>query len=265
MNVLLQEIIQYRKGLLAWIIGLSLGALMFMPFLPAFADNVDSMKDFLAGMGQTLTGAIGIDFEVFFGPLGFFNYIYSFILLAAGIQALALGLRIIAKETRFKTADFLLTKPKSRISIYLQKVFAGIICLIITQVVVGLVCLFSLMAFSSQSFPMQTFLLLVSTLSTMQFFLFTLGILIAALIPKLKQTIGVAIGITLLFYVLYMVANVTEDELYNWFTPFKYFEGNYIITNQSYDTQMLVLGLSLTLLFFVVGLVVYRRRDVHSV
>ena len=185
MNVLIQEIKQYRKGLLAWIVGLTLGAFMFMPFLPAFADNVSSMKEFLAGMGLSLTEAIGIDFEVFFGPLGYFNYIYSFIILAAGIQALALGLRIIALETRFKTADFLLTKPKSRSSIYLQKVAAGLISLLVTQAIVNLVCLISLKAFAVESFSLQNFLLLVSTLSFMQFFLYALGILVAALAPML--------------------------------------------------------------------------------
>ena len=264
MNVFAHEIRQYRKGLLGWIIGLCLGAFMFMPFLPAFAENVTNMKEFLSSMGQ-MAIAVGIDLDLFFGPLGYFNYIFSFIILAAGIQALALGLKIIAAEGRFKTADFLLTKPMSRTAIYLQKVLAGFVSLLITQVTIYAVCLISLMFFTPESFSVPSFLLLASTLGFTQFFLYALGIFIATLIPKLKQTIGIAIGLTIVFYMFSMIANVTEISELNWLTPFKYFEGNYLLSNQAYDVLPFALGLSLTALFIFLGLLVYRRRDVDSV
>lgn len=264
MNVLVNEIRGYRKSLLGWSIGLSAIIVVYAPFLSAFTSDSASMREFFSNLGQTSLDALGINLDLIFGPLGFFNYILGFMTLAAGIQALSLGLRVIAEENRYKATDFLLTKPVSRVSIYLQKLLAGAICLLITDLVADAVSFSSLSAAAGSSLPVGTFVILVGTMTLVQMFLFTLGLLIASASPRLKQTIGIGIGLTLAFYLTAMVANLLGGDTLSWLTPFKYYEGNYVIVHDSYDMKYLLAGLALTAAFAIVGLAIYRRRDVAA-
>jgi ABC-2 type transport system permease protein len=264
MNVFLNEVRGYRRSLLGWSIGLGAIMVIYAPYMSTFINDSASMRGFFSNLGQASLDALGINLDLIFGPLGFFNYILGFMTLAAGIQALSLGLRIIAEENRYKATDFLLTKPASRVSIYLQKLLAGAVCLLITDLVADVVSFVSLSAAAGSSLPVGTFVILVGTMTLVQMFLFALGLLIASVIPRLKQTIGTGIGLTLAFYLIAMVANLLGGDTLSWLTPFKYYEGNYVIVHDAYDAKYLLAGLALTVVFAVVGLMVYRRRDLAA-
>jgi len=135
---------------------------------------------------------------------------------------------------------------------------------LITDLVADVVSFVSLSAAAGSSLPVGTFVILVGTMTLVQMFLFALGLLIASVIPRFKQTIGTGIGLTLAFYLIAMVANLLGGDTLSWLTPFKYYEGNYVIVHDAYDAKYLLVGLALTVVFAVVGLMVYRRRDLAA-
>ena len=61
-----------------------------------------------------IKAAMGIAVDSFKSPLGYYTFAFTYSLLFGAIQAMNLGIGIVSKEEREKTADFILTKPVSR-------------------------------------------------------------------------------------------------------------------------------------------------------
>jgi len=101
-----------------------------MFLLPMFSGMLTEDKSSVVSSLQDnpMMEAMGISAENFFSPLGMYAFLSSFLMLAASIHAINLGLSIITKEHMQNTADFLMTKPYSRKQIFLSKMAAAFMC-----------------------------------------------------------------------------------------------------------------------------------------
>lgn len=130
------------------------------------------LKKYLLGYPPQLLKAIGaVDI---FTMINFYAYIFSFVVVCGAIQAMNIGISIISKETRFKTADFLLTKPASRFKILTSKLSAGITNLLITNIIYVGLSVFVLKTFQNTDFDMKIFLLISCSLFLEQLIFFAL-------------------------------------------------------------------------------------------
>ena len=265
MNVLIHEFKQYRKALLGWCIGLVALVLFYMPYMPIFIEQSESLKTFFEGMGSVAAAAFGIDADSFFGPLGFYGYLFTFIYLLGAIQATSLGLSVISRESRTKTVDFLLTKPRSRTSLFFQKIASGFLCLIITQIVFYLFSTISLWVVASGDVSIVPYVLISLSFSLVQFMFYAIGICVASVFPKIKSTTTIAVGISLGFFLMSTIANLTGSETLRWLAPTRYFDTNYIMLHHAYETEYLVLCFALIVVLLAVAYLVYRKRDIDAV
>lgn len=133
------------------------------------------LKKYLLGYPPQLLKAIGaVDI---FTMINFYAYIFSFVVVCGAIQAMNIGISIISKETRFKTADFLLTKPASRTKILTAKLLAGITSLLITNIIYIGFSIIVVKAFQTEDFNMKIFLLISCSLFLEQLIFFALRII----------------------------------------------------------------------------------------
>ena len=112
MNIYFHELKAYRKFddylefvalLVALALLLSLCSLLYHVMSTSF-------KQMMEGFPEDLRKAIGLSIDSFGTMLGFYSYIFLYLTFGA-IQAMKIGISIISKEIREKTADFLVTKP----------------------------------------------------------------------------------------------------------------------------------------------------------
>ena len=135
MNVFRQEIRANLKSTLLWTAVLTGISAMVLSFYPIFQKDLDNFVAVLNNFPDVMKSIMGMNAHIFFSPLEYYCFVLNFTLLFAGIQAMNLGVGIVSKETRDKTADFLMTKPISRTRILHAKILASTALLAATAAV----------------------------------------------------------------------------------------------------------------------------------
>ena len=132
MNMFLHELKAYRKSTIIWSVALAGIVIVFLSMFPAFSSNTEELKKLLENLPLALRNAIGLSLDTIGSLLGFYSTLtFLYITLCGAIQAMNLGTSIVSKEVREKTADFLLTKPVSRVQILTAKLLAALTSLVI--------------------------------------------------------------------------------------------------------------------------------------
>ncbi len=265
LNIYLHELNGYRKSTVLWTVTLVLVVLLFMSIYPAFSKDVTAFKSILEGLPESVRNAIGLEINQFFSLLGFYSYLFLYIKLLGAIQAMNLGIGIISKEVRDKTADFLLTKPVSRVTILVAKMMAALTCIVFTNVIFLLLTNLIVSSTSTEPFSSKTLLVLSLTLFFLQLLFLSLGFMIAAVVQKIKAVLPVTLCVVFMFFLLNLFGSATGDNLPRYLTPFQYVEPMYILKNSAYESEFLLVGLFVLIVSIVVSYVVYTKKDIPSV
>ncbi|MFS0635168.1 ABC transporter permease subunit [Mesobacillus foraminis] len=264
MNMFLHELRAYRKSTLVWSISLMSLVVLFLLLFPSFSRDAEEFMQVLEGFPEELKRAVGLSIETLATLLGFFSYAFLYIKLGGAIQAMNLGISIVSKETREKTADFLLTKPVTRSQVFFSKLFAALTSLFLTNIVF----FFTVFAMSSwvntESNNEKTLFLICATLFFLQVIFLALGILTGIIFPGIKSVIAVSLGSVFTFFILGMISSSTEDKGLRYLTPFNYFDNQYIIKNLSYEAPFVWTGMFIVFGAIAAGMAIYQRRDVHA-
>ena len=265
MNVFRYELRQYRRGLLGWAVGLSAFVCLYMPFMPAFLDEASSMKEFFVSLGPEVLAAMGVNVDLFFGTLGFYGFLFIFINLLGAIQASAVGLNIISKERRMKTADFLLTKPESRGNIFLEKLLAAAFSLAVTELAFYITSTAAMRMVTDSALPMRPFVLITLTLTYTQLIFLAIGMFAATAVGKIKSVTPVAVGISMAAFVIGMLANMTGSEAIRLFSPLRWFDSNQILTDGGYDMKYFIFNFAASAVLLAGAYIVYRKKNIAAV
>jgi ABC-2 type transport system permease protein len=264
MNILWVELRRNLLWMLAWTALVCLGIIICLPVLTGSSYSLESIVDI---WGQRQVGdpagyAPEIDYII--GPFGFVSYLYNFITAATAIQGLMLGLILVAREIRYHTADFMLTKPVSRLNVFFQKYMAGLACLTITQLMMSLTMFLGFVLLTDRGTPLAPLLLVFLCIFLTQIFSYTLGMLLSAYVPQLTQTIATAVAIMVAFFLLYVFAYFTGHAELLWFTPLGFFDMNYVLQNQAMDVTHLLVGVAVMALALALAGIRYVRRDIRA-
>ena len=265
MNVFRYELRQYRRGLLGWAVGLSAFVCLYMPFMPAFLDEAASMKEFFLSLGPAVLGAMGINVDLFFGTLGFYGFLFIFINLLGAIQASAIGLNIISKETLMKTADFLLTKPESRGNIFLEKLLAAVFSLAVTELAFYATSAVAMRLATGSGLAVRPFVLITLTLTYTQLIFLAVGMFAATAVGKIKSVTPVAVGISLGAFIIGMMSNMTGSEVLRWFSPLRWFDTNQILKDGGYEPKFFIFNFAASAVLLAGAYMVYRKKNIAAV
>ena len=265
MNVFLFELRQLRRSTIIWTLAL-MGAVVFlMSMFPAFSRDVDAFAKLLAGFPEAVKKALGINIEAIGSLLGYYAYIFTYITLVGAIQAMTLGVSLVSKETRDKTADFLLTKPISRSRIITAKLVAALISMLI--VAAGYLAAASAMAYlvSSAAFSYGVFFMISITLLFVQLVFFALGVLVSVLAKKIRAVLSVSLGTVFTFFIINLLSLASGDDKLRYLTPFQYFDPAQIRQTSSYESTFVLLSAVFTVAAIVASYVLYKKKDIHAV
>lgn len=265
MNIFLHEFKAYRKSMLMWAIAMAAIACMYFAIYPSFSKDVVELKKMLDGYPEGVRKALGLSIESFTTILGFYGFIFNYILLCGGIQGMNLGLSILSKELREKTADFLLTKPVSREKILTAKLLSAIVSLIITNIIYITIAITMARVVSNKGYNMKIFILISLTLLLVQLIFFAIGLVISVVAPKIKSIISISLGIVFSFFIISLFGSVIGEKTIRYITPFKYFDNTYIINNASYEPIFLILEILIICVAISASYVIYMKKDIHAV
>lgn len=264
MNIYLHELRALGKNTLLWIASLSAATLFLFSMFPAFSENADAIGEALQNYPLPIRLAFGLMIDQIGSVLGFHSFTLTVLTLVGAVQAMSLGLTVLARETTSKTADFLLTKPVARGRIAAAKLLAAMTCAALTGGTYVLVSAGAASAVRGAQFDMKPFLMMSLTLPFVQFIFLALGYAAAAVVPKIRSVLPVALGTVFGFFILGTVAAMLDLTPLYYLSPFKYFDTYYILLTSSYRPGFALTGALAVLVLAAAGFMVYTRRDVRA-
>jgi ABC-2 type transport system permease protein len=222
------------------------------------------MTEMFAKFPKELLIAFGMDNLNYATILGYISFYFLFIQLCLAIQAGNFGFGLVSIEENEMTADFLLTRPVSRVKILTSKILAAISSMLLTDLVFW-VSIFTAIFGEGREYDMPTMLLILFSVVLFQLFFFSVGLVISLLLKRIRSVTPYSLGLAFGAYVLSAFSGVFGDVKLELITPFKHFEPAYIIENGAYNTPLVLINLAITLISLAASYWLYKRRDIHAV
>ena len=169
------------------------------------------------------------------------------------------------KETREKTADFLLTKPVTRTKIITSKLFAAFTSILITNIIYIIAATIMASLVKNDLYNYNIFFMISITLFFIQLIFLAIGFVVGVIFTKIKSVVSVSLGIVFLFFIFGMIAATEGKDVGRYFSPFKYFNLSYIRENASYEAPFLFAGIVIVIVSFVTSFYLFKKKDIHTV
>jgi ABC-2 type transport system permease protein len=261
----LHELKSLRKSTIIWTCAMIAIALVYLSVYPGIYRDGAHFRDMLAGYPASIRAMLGVTLDSVTTLLGFYSMIIAFVVLCGGIQAMNLGMSILSKETRERTADFLLVKPVSRAAIVTAKILAALTMFLATDVLycTGASVLASIVKQSSYSGGL--FLMINLTVFFVQLIFFAIGAVVSVFFDRLRSVLPVSLGTVFGCYIVGALIAAGKDDWARFISPFRYFDYSYIIQNSRYETPYLITGAVIVVAAVVTCYFVYARKDIHAV
>jgi ABC-2 type transport system permease protein len=241
-------------------------AALYLSIYPSMAKDAEDFKQLLGEYPEAVRAMLGINLDYITSLLGFYSMIFTFIVLCGAIQAMNLGVSILSKESRERTADFLLVKPVSRTAIVSAKLLAACTALAITNAVFIIVSTFMANLAKTEDFSLKTFLMINLSMLFIQLIFIAIGMVVSVFFKKIKNVLPISLGFVFGFYFIgTILVTDSSNKLERILSPFKYFDIYYIIQNMSYEAFYLVAGAIIVVVSIAASYVIYNRKDIHAV
>jgi ABC-2 type transport system permease protein len=265
MNIYKHEIRINFKSMVIWIISLGCIVAMFMAFFPMLKADMNNFLKLMDNFPSYMKAMMGIVMANFATAIGYYTFVFTYSSLFAAIQAMNLGVGIVSKEEREKTADFLMTKPVSRVKILTAKLLSVLTVLVITNIIYTLISLAFVRGMADGDFNGKKFILMNASLFFTQLIFFSIGLVVSVASKKIKSVLPVSLGLVFGFFAISAFAVTAASDKLRYLTPFQYFKAEFILTNSKYETGFAVTGLIIVIAGIAASYILFKRRNVHSV
>ena len=265
-NIYRHEFRARLKSTIIWSLAVMAIVGLFFSIFPTFADQAAVINEMWSKFPEGLRAAFELDTLNMATVLGFYGFVLLFVELCLAIQAGNYGFGLVSIEESELTADFLLSKPVSRVRILTSKLLAALTSLLITSLVVGATTLISIALFSGgRSYDPATLRLLLFSLPIFQFFFLAVGLVISLLVKRIRNVTPYSLGLAFGSYVLAAFSGVFGDVKLEFITPFKHFDPAAIVRQGAYNIPLVLLNVAITLVSLAVSYWRYIRRDIPAV
>lgn len=265
MNIYLHELNSLKKSTIIWTLSLAALAVIYFSIFPGIAADAEAVRQLFANYPESIRAFLGVSLEIIATLLGFYSLVFGFIVVGAAIQAMNYGVSILSKEVRMRTADFLLTKPVSRVRIITAKLLAALTMLLITNLGYNLVAFLMANSVKDADYSLKAFFLINLSMLFIQLMFFAIGVLLSVVIPRVKSVLPLSLSTVFGLFIVGALLATEPDSPERFISPFKYFDWPYIIQHARYETIYLLVGALVVIGSLVGSYYLYVQKDIHAV
>lgn len=262
MVVFWKEMRQGWKAVAIWSVAITFMMVICLAMFPEMKKQMNEVSDMFANMGS-FTTAFGMD-QVNFGELmGFYGVECGNILgIGGGFFAAYVGIQILAKEEKERTAEFLLSHPINRRTVVAQKLAAILTeIVIVNALVTGISAL--CVVIIGETLAVRAFLLLHLAYFLLQVEIACICFGISAFVKR--GSIGIGLGLAAVLYFTNLICNLSEQaEFLKYVTPFAYAEATDIIADVTVKWPLVALGMGVSVIAVLVGFRRYTTKDIAA-
>jgi len=265
MNMYLHELKSLRKSAIIWLCAMIALAALYFSIYPSIVADAENFIKLLSGYPESVRAMLGISLEGITSILGFYSMVFSFITLCGAIQAMNVGVSILSKETRERTADFLLVKPVSRQAIVSAKLLAALTTLLAVNIIYYAASFILAYIMKTADFSYSLFFMINLTMFFIQLIFLAIGVIISVFFTKLKSVLPISLGVVFGLYFIGALIVTDPKDAARFISPFKYFDISYIIKNSSYEAPYLIAGAIIIIVSIIASYIIYTKKDIHAV
>ena len=266
MNIFKFEMKGYVKSIIIWTSSIMFFMFMYLAFFPAVAADPEPFNEMIAAFPPEMMRLFGINQDLpIMTIMGYYSLTMSFVLIPIAIQASNYGFNILSVEERELTADFLLTKPISRKTIYTSKFTAAFLSLTITNVGIWVSSLLAIALFKGSENPeMFKIIVYLSSIVLFQLFFLTVGMFISMLVKKVPSVISFSMGLGFGMFILASLGKMLSSESLDVLSPYNHFDPGFILIDGTYDLIPTIISITIILTSFFGSYFLYLRRNIAS-
>lgn len=261
MTIVKHELKQGKTSLAIWTgaVGLLLSVCVFL--YPEMKGEMDGVSDLFSSMGA-FTAAFGMDRLSFGTLIGYYAIECGNVLgLGGAFYASLSASRILSKEEKERTADFLLAHPVSRLRVLTEKLIAVFIQITAMNLLIYALSIGS-MAVIGETTAWRELNLLHLAYYILQLELGGICFGISAFLRK--ESAGAGLGIAAVMYFLNLIANIAEPAAFlKYITPFGYCDGADIVSDGSLDAAMVAVGAAIGAAGILAAYLNYMKKDIQ--
>ena len=265
MNMYIHELKSLRKSAIIWTCAMIATAALYLSIYPGILVDASGFKAILGEYPPAVRAGLGISIDTITTLLGFYMMVMAFVTLLGAIQAMNMGTSVLSKEIRERTADFLLVKPVSRISIVTSKLLASLTILLVTDVIYFAAASIIASSVKKADYSNKLFFMINLILLFIQLIFFAIGLLISVILPKIKSVLPISLGVVFALYLFGAIAVTGINDWTRFISPFKYFDISYIIKNASYEAPYMITSAVIVIVAVVASYIIYVKKDMHAV
>ncbi len=267
-NLYFKELKRYRNSFIGWSISISVLILTGMAFYPVLMQG-DMLKQMTAlfenPFMKNIMTAFGANLDVMTNVLGFYSTRNAiFIMLLGSFFSILLAGKILAREEREKTAEFLLTKPVTRLEVVRSKLAAYFTYLLLLNAVILLIGFLSLEIFKGDTdYRLMAFFIhwLYSFLLMMTFG--AIGLFLSLLIKRGRPITSVSIGIVAGGYFIDGLSRVSlSADKIGYLSPFKFVDSGVLRPDYTLAGWRVMYFLGISLALIALTFVLYKKKDI---
>lgn len=263
--ILLTQAIKARR--MQWLIYSALGfgfLLLYVSVYPSIQEQAASYNDIFKTLPKGLTTAFNItnDEPTLMGYLSSKHFGLAWLLLVI-FFAVSHGSYSISKEIESKTMGFLLSRPISRSTLYLSRLTAGIIGLVVLVFMTAIVVWPMARVAHYEISGVDVLLVGLSGL------LFGVAVLCMAMMFSAWSSAGgrvsaLVAGVLLTMYVLFIVASLAPSlESLRYVSIFHYFSPGEIVKTGTIPYSSILMFMGMSVCSALIGLFVFKRREIQ--
>ncbi len=260
MTLFLHELKRGRLSLIIWTSAVAFMLGICVLIYPEMSAQMTEVSDVFAQMGS-FSAAFGMD-QINFGEFSGYMAIEcgNTFGLGGAFFAAILGISILAKEEKDKTAEFLLSHPISRTRILTEK-----LCAVIAQIAIFNIAVISVTAVTTliigETMSIKTFALLFLSYFLLQLEIAFITYGISAFLKN--GALGIGLGIAISFYFLNIISNLTEElEILKYLTPFGYADGATIVADNALNLKYVAVGMIFAVIGIFSAYLKYTKKDI---
>lgn len=267
-NIYTKELKRSRTSFIAWSISIAALILMGMAFYPVLMEG-EMLKQmtvlFENPFMKNMMAAFGASMDVLTNVLGFYTTRNAiFIMLLGSFFSILLAGKILAQEEREKTAEFLLTKPVTRLEVVGSKLAAFFTYLVFLNAIILIVGFISLELFKGDSEYRLTAFLIHSFYAFLLMVTFgAIGLFLSLMIKRARPITNISIGIVVGGYFVDVISKVAKStDKIGYLSPFKFVDSGVLRSDYALEWWRLLYFIAVSIVLIVLTFIIYRKKDI---
>ncbi|NBK96631.1 MAG: ABC transporter permease [Erysipelotrichia bacterium] len=214
-----------------------------------------SMPELFAAFGMNATGTTLIEFVA--------NYLYGFILIVIPLIFIILMCsRLLTRYLDKGSMAYLLATPNTRTKIIVTQILTSLLAIIFLVLYTMLLIVVCGILFFNEIIDMQAFILVNAGWLGLLVFLSGMCFLSATLFNESKLSIGVGVGLSIVFVLIQMLSQVGDQlECLKYATPLTLFQVDQLVAKDVNAIMCMLVLYGLGIVMYMLAIIIFKKKD----